>query len=76
MLQPAGRFVKTALHHLAQIQPGGVDADGVGRRPQRRNGSIGVVLVAPLLVGEHFVERDLDALLRQLRVPPRVISHG
>jgi len=28
------------------------------------------VLVAPLLVGEHFVDRDLDPFSRQLRVPP------
>src|SRR5260370_35459461 len=66
MLEPGRGFAETAIDDGAEVQPGGVDDDGVGGGTERRDGPLAVVLVATELVREHVLQGDGEALLRQL----------
>src|SRR5207248_2943668 len=72
-------FAIAAIDHCFEVEAGGVHQDRVRRRLQRRDGPLGVVLVAAALVGEHLLQRDGQALFRQLVMPPpraRLVTRG
>src|SRR5438128_4803087 len=60
-----------ALDDLAEIHTGRIDDHRIRSRLERRDGALGVVLVAPPLVGQHLAQGDGQALVQKLGVPAR-----